>query len=146
MATSSPLSLFGFLDCAKPHRILEPLISVTFTGCVACGILDCICKPKGRCLCLCLYFLHATGHQDHSYCPGEVRDLRELRGGHGREAPEQVPDLVCDPKVHAEGRLCGRGNLCPCFIACKTQQNAYFLIKRTQIKKCFGYKEETFLL
>lgn len=55
-------------------------------------------------------FLRATGDPDHSYCPGEVRDLRELRSRHGREAAEQVPDLVCDPKVHAEGRLRGRGN------------------------------------
>lgn len=70
-----------------------------------------LCLLAGRCLCLCLYFLHATGHQDHSCCPGEVRDLRELRGGHGREAAEQVPDLVRDPKVHAEGRLCRRGNV-----------------------------------
>lgn len=86
-------------------------------------------------------FLRATGDPDHSCRPGEVRDLRELRSCHGREAAEQVPNLVRDPKVHAEGRLRGRGNLRPCFISCKIQlQNIYFLIKRTQIKNCFVYK------
>lgn len=55
-----------------------------------------------------------------------------------------MPDLVCDPKVHAEGRLCGRGNLCPCFIACKIQIFSFW--QKGLIKKCFGYKEEIFLL
>lgn len=100
---------------------------------------------SGEGVCTDVSFLRATGDQDHSCCPGEVRDLRELRSRHGREAAEQVPDLVRDPKVHAEGRLRGRGNPHPCFIACDIQlQNIYLPIKRTQIKKCFGYKEETF--
>lgn len=83
-------------------------------------------------VCTHVLFLHATGDQDHSCRPGEVWDLRELRSCHGWEAVEQVPDLVHYPKVHAEGRLCGRGNPRPCIIACKLQlQNTHFLIKRT---------------
>lgn len=55
VATSCWLSLREFLDRAKPHRILEALIGVIFTGFVAGGISGGIYKQGGVCAYVCAF-------------------------------------------------------------------------------------------